>query len=153
MVVYAVSYPATDDWPTGIEGIRDASTHIQSVVAACPKAKVVLGGYSQGAAVAGFTTADTVPEGVDGVDVPRPMPPEVADHIAALVLFGKPNNRAMSFLGQPPVAIGPLYEAKTIELCVPEDAVCSEGLDFSAHNPDTYGALVDEGARYAASRL
>jgi hypothetical protein len=59
----------------------------------------------------------------------------------------------MNFLGQPSITIGPLYAGKTIQLCAPEDAVCSEGLDFAAHNPDSYGEMVDQGANYAASRL
>lgn len=154
MDVYAVNYPATNDWPTGVDGIRDAGTHIESTVAACPTTRIVLGGYSQGAAVMGFVTSSTVPDGVDGGAVPQPMPADVADHVAAVVLFATPNERAMSFLGQPPVVIGPLYTAKTIQLCAPEDAVCSEGLNFSAHNPDSYDdTVVDEGAAYAANRI
>lgn len=151
--VYPVNYPATNDWPTGIEGIRDASNHIQSTAAACPKTKIVLGGFSQGAAVMGFVTADNIPDGVDGADVPQPMPPEVADHVTAVVLLGTPNARAMNFLGQPPVVVGPLYASRTIQLCTPEDPVCSEGLNFSAHNPDAYDGVADEGAAYAANRL
>lgn len=153
MNVYAVNYPATNDWPTGIEGIRDAGSHIESTVAACPKTKIVLSGYSQGAAVMGFVTASAIPDGVDGADVPQPLPAAVADHVAAVVLFATPNERAMSFLGQPPVVIGPLYAAKTIQLCAPEDAVCSEGLNFAAHNPDSYDGMADEGAAYAANRI
>ena len=68
--------------------------------------------------------------------------------------FGLPNNRAMDFLGEPPVVIGPLYEAKTIKVCAPEDFVCSDGLNFAAHNPTAYdGSLTDQGAAFAASRL
>lgn len=151
--VYPVNYPATNDWPTGVQGIRDAASHIEATAATCPKTKMVLSGFSQGAAVMAFTTADTIPDGVDGTDVPRPMPPEMADHVAAVVLFGTPNERAMNFLGQPAVVIGPAYTAKTIQLCTPEDPVCSEGLNFSAHAPDAYGGIVDEGAAYAANRL
>jgi hypothetical protein len=153
LAVYPVNYPATDDWPTGVDGVRDASTHILSAVAACPETKLVLGGYSQGAAVMGFVTANVIPDGVDGEGVPQPMPPEVAEHVPAVVLFGTPNARAMNFLNQPPVVIGPLYAGKTIQLCAPEDAVCSEGLDFAAHNPSSYDEMVDQGATYAASRL
>lgn len=151
--VYAVDYPATNDWPTGVHGIRDAAGHIEATAAGCPKTKMVLSGFSQGAAVMGFTTANVIPDGVDGTDVPRPMPPEVADHVAAVVLFGTPNERTMNFLGQPAVVIGPAYTAKTIQLCAVEDPVCSEGLDFSAHAPGAYGGIADQGAAYAANRL
>ena len=151
--LYAVDYPATNDWPTGVQGIRDAADHIEATAATCPATKMVLGGFSQGAAVMGFATADVIPDGVDGADVPRPMPPEVADHVAAVVLFGTPNVRAMNFLGQPAVVIGPAYAGKTIQLCATEDPICSEGLNFSAHYPGAYDGVVDEGAAYAANRL
>ncbi len=152
--VYPVNYPASDEWATGVDGIRDAGAHVVSMAGNCPKTKMVLGGYSQGAAVMGFVTAAAVPDGVDPATVPKPMQPEVADHVASVVLFGMPNVRAMNFLGEPPVAIGPQYRAKTIKVCVPEDPVCSDGLNFAAH--DTYaedGAMVDQGAAFAANRL
>ncbi len=150
---YAVNYPATNDWPTGIDGIRDASAHIQSVAATCPNTRMVLGGFSQGAAVMGFVTSSAIPDGVDPAEVPQPMPPEVANHVAAVVLFGTPNERAMNFLGQPPVVVGSLYAGKTIQLCTPEDPVCSEGLNFAAHNTYAEDGMVDQGAAYAAHRL
>ena len=115
---------------------------------------MVLGGYSQGAAVMGFVTSAAVPDGVDPATVPKPLAPEVADHVAAVVLFGTPNVRAMNFLGQPPVAIGPTYQAKTIKVCAPEDPVCSDGANFAAH--DTYAddaSIVDQGAAFAANQI
>ncbi len=152
--VYAVNYPATNDWPTGIDGIRDAGGHVVSMAANCPNTKMVLGGYSQGAAMMGFVTSAAVPDGVDPATVPKPLQPQVADHVGAVVLFGEPNDRAMNFLGQPPVVIGPLYAAKTIELCVPNDPVCSDGLQFAAHNAAAHeDGLVDRGADFAAGHL
>jgi cutinase-like protein len=152
--VYPVNYPASDEWSTGLDGIRDAGAHVVSMAGSCPNTKMVLGGYSQGAAVMGFVTSAAVPDGVDPATVPKPLAPEVADHVAAVVLFGTPNRRAMNFLGEPPVVIGPTYQAKTIKVCAPEDPVCSDGLDFAAH--DSYaddGSIVDQGAAFAASRL
>ncbi|MCV7416400.1 cutinase family protein [Mycolicibacterium litorale] len=152
--VYPVNYPATDQWATGADGIRDASARILSTVETCPDTKIVLGGYSQGAAVAGFVTSAAVPSGVDPATVPKPLQPEVADHVAAVVLFGLPNVRAMNFLGEPPVEIGPLYASKTSTLCATEDPVCSDGLNFAMHTPSSYdGDLVSQGAAFAASQL
>lgn len=151
--VYGVNYPASDDWPTGIDGVRDAGAHVVSTAAACPRTKMVLGGYSQGAAVMGFVTSAAVPDGVDPASVPKPMGPEVADHVAAVVLFGTPNARAMNFLGEPPVVIGPLYAGKTIQLCVPNDPICSDGLEFAAHNATMYSDAIEQGADFAANRL
>ncbi len=152
--VYPVNYPASDKWDTGLDGIRDAGFHVESMAKDCPKTRMVLGGYSQGAAVMGFVTSAAIPDGVDPTTVPKPMQPDVADHVSSVVLFGMPNVRAMHFLGQPPVVIGPLYQAKTIKVCVPEDPVCSDGMNFAAH--DTYasgGGFVDQGAAFAASHL
>ncbi|OBI42302.1 cutinase [Mycobacterium kyorinense] len=152
--VYPVNYPASDEWATGVDGVRDAGAHIVSMTNTCPNTKMVLGGYSQGAAVMGFVTSPTVPDGVDPATVPKPLSPDVANHVAAVVLFGTPNVRAMSFLNEPPLTIGPLYQPKTLQLCVPEDPVCSDGMNFAAHN--TYvdeGNLINQGADFAASRL
>lgn len=152
--VYPVNYPASEQWDTGIDGIRDAGAHVVSTAANCPKTKMVLGGYSQGAAVMGFVTSPAVPDGIDPTTVPKPLQPEVADHVAAVVLFGMPNERAMGFLGEPPVVIGPTYQGKTIKLCVPDDPVCSNGMNFAAH--DDYaddGNLINQGATFASGRL
>lgn len=154
MGVYAVNYPASEEWATGVDGIRDAGAHVVSMANACPKTSMVLGGFSQGAAVMGFVTSAAVPAGIDPTTVPKPLDPDVAEHVSSVVLFGLPNVRAMEFLGQPPVAIGPQYQAKTIKICATDDPVCSEGMNFAAHN--TYaddGAMIDQGAAFAASRL
>lgn len=45
MDVYPVNYPASDQWDTGIDGIRDAGAHVQSTATNCPKTKMVLGGF------------------------------------------------------------------------------------------------------------
>ncbi|MCW2688539.1 MAG: Cutinase, partial [Mycobacterium sp.] len=89
--VYAVNYPASSDFANGIafastvvDGIRDAGAHVESMAANCPNTRMVLGGYSQGAVVAGFVTSAVVPDGVPASAVPAPMPPEVANHVAAV---------------------------------------------------------------------
>jgi cutinase-like protein len=152
--VYPVNYPATDNWDTGLDGIRDAGAHVVSMAGNCPQTKMVLGGYSQGAGVMGFVTSAAVPDGIDPATVPKPLQPEVADHVAAVVLFGMPNARAMNFIGEPPIVIGPAYQAKTIKVCATGDPVCSEGMNFVAH--DAYaddGNMIEQGADFAASRL
>lgn len=123
--VYPVNYPATTDFPTAADGISDAGAHVQQMATNCPRTKMVLGGYSQGAAVMGFVTESAVPDGVQLVQSLQPMPAAVANHVAAVALFGKPSAQFMSIINEPPVTIGPLYAAKTIELCVPGDPICS----------------------------
>ena len=152
MGVYGVNYPATADFPTALTGIEDASNHIEHTALTCPNTKMVLGGFSQGAAVMGFVTAAAIPEGAPA-DTPQPMPPDVANHVAAVVLFGKPSNRFMNQFGQPTIVIGPLYVPKTTELCAPGDPVCSDGGDFAAHNSYVDDGMVDQAATFAASRV
>ena len=156
--VYAVNYPASDQWSTGLDGIRDAGSHVINEAKTCPNTKMVLGGFSQGAAVAGFTTSsavpDSIPQDVDPATIPKPLDPALASHVAAVVLFGTPNVRAMNFLGQPQLVIGPLYQSKTIQVCAVEDPVCSDGMNFSAHNSYVDdGSAMGQGVDFAAARL
>jgi cutinase len=151
--VYAVDYPASPDFPTAVDGIRDAGNHVESMAASCPKTKMVLGGYSQGAAVMGFVTSAAIPDGVDAADVPKPMPPDVANHVAAVTLFGTPSQRFMDRVGAPPVVIGPLYQPKTLELCANDDPVCSDGGDWAAHAAYVDDGMVDQAASFAVSHL
>jgi hypothetical protein len=152
--VYGVDYPATMAFSTAVQGIADARSHILATATACPATKLVLGGFSQGAAVMGFVTASAVPDGVSQTDVPAPMPPEIADHVAAVTLFGKPSARFMNVIKDPDVEVGPSYTAKAIDLCVDNDLVCDpHGKSFAAHNTYEEAGLVDQGATFAVQRL
>lgn len=151
--VYPVNYPASSDFPTAIDGINDAATHVESMVATCPKTKMVLGGYSQGAAVMGFVTANKVPDGAHPMEIPQPMPPEVADHVAAVALFGKPSEQFMNAINEPPVTIGPLYTAKTIDSCVSNDPICAGSGDFAAHGQYVEAGMVEQAVDFAATRI
>jgi cutinase len=153
MDVYPINYPASQEWQTGLDGIRDAGTHVESMAASCPQTKMVLSGYSQGAAVMGFVTSAAVPDGVDPATVPKPLAPDVANHVAAVALFGKPSGQFMSIINEPPVTVGPLYAPKTIDLCVPNDPVCSGSGFPAAHRQYVDVGMVDQAADFAASRL
>ncbi len=151
---YAVDYPATMDFPTAVDGISDARAHILATATNCPRTKMVLGGFSQGAAIAGFVTASVIPDGVHAADVPTPLPPAISDHVAAVALFGKPSTRFMKAISEPPITIGTLYTAKTIDLCVDNDLVCAaNGRSFSAHNQYEEAGMVDRGATFVANQL
>ena len=152
MGVYAVNYPASSDFPTALLGIQDARDHVTQMAATCPQTKEVLGGFSQGAAVMGFVTSAAVPDGAPS-DVPQPMPPEVANHVAAVTLFGTPSTRFMTQFGQPTIVIGPPYVAKTTEYCAEGDPVCGDGGEFGAHNAYVDNGMIDQAASFAASRL
>ena len=116
---YAVVYPASTNFPTAVDGIRDAANHIESMAVTCPDTKMILGGYSQGAAVMGFVTANAVPGGVDPAEVPKPMPASVADHVAAVALLGTPDTKFMDMIGQPPVTVGPSMRASRFNCARP----------------------------------
>src|SRR6476646_6057949 len=155
--VYAVNYPASLDFGRAADGIVDAGNKIQSIAASCPTTNIVLGGYSQGAAVAGYTTADAVPEGFtlpDGLS--GPMPASIASHVSALVLFGTPTPGILHLLdgNAPAINIGQLYAAKTLQLCVPGDPICFPGcLDRSAHSSYKSNGMADQAADFAARQL
>jgi hypothetical protein len=56
-VVDGVEYPASYDFLHAIDGVNDAAAFIQNMAESCPQTKMVLGGYSQGAAVVDILTA------------------------------------------------------------------------------------------------
>jgi cutinase len=113
---------------------------------------MVLGGFSQGAAVKGFVTSAAIPDAAHA-DAPKLMSPDVANHVAAVALFGTPSNRFMNQIGAPPIAIGPLYIPKTTQLCAAGDPVCSDGGDWAAHNSYTNDGMVDGAASFVAGHL
>jgi cutinase len=154
--VYPVNYPASLDFSTAADGFIDASNKIRDVATTCPNTKMVLGGYSQGAAVVAYTTEDAVPSGYAMPAGIGPMPPEVANHVAAVALFGKPSSGflQMIYTGAPPITVGHLYAEKTTDLCIPEDSVCAPGgNDNAAHNLYPVNGMADQAADFAARRL
>ncbi|WP_413468037.1 cutinase family protein [Mycobacterium sp. RTGN4] len=161
--VYPVNYAAAADFSdtmqfalTVIDGIRDATNRIEATVSDCPNTRIVLGGFSQGAAVAAFVTAADVPAGVPAFLVPPPMPPEVANHVAAVALFGTPSNRFLSDSGAPVITIGPLYVPKTTELCAQGDTICNgapPGPPTAAHGSYVANGLTAQAASFAVGRL
>jgi cutinase len=155
--VYGVNYPASLNFGQATEGIADASNRIQAIAASCPNTKIVLGGYSQGAAVAGYTTTDAVPAGVDlPAGITGPMPPAIAQHVAAVVMFGTPDSWFLNLVDRsaPPITVGRLYTSKTIQLCATGDPVCFPGgLDRSAHSSYKDNGMADRAADFVARRL
>lgn len=163
VAVYPVNYPASSDFvdrtafaSTVVDGIRDAGAHVQATAANCPNTRVVVGGYSQGAVVAGFVTAAQVPPGIQVSFAPDPLPPEVADHVAAVTLFGKPSGEFLSQYDAPAIVIGPLYAAKTIDLCADGDTICNGapgGGPTAAHILYGVNGMTNQAATFAAGRI
>src|ERR1700761_2555519 len=164
--VYPVNYEASSDFgdriqfaQSVVDGIKDAGNHIEATAANCPKTRIVLGGYSQGAAVAGFVTSASIPSGIPAeymAFLPKPMPPEIANHVAAVTLFGKPSAQWLQNYGAPAVVIGPLYAPKTDDLCADGDTICNGdpgGLPSFAHASYPVNGMTQQAADFAARHL
>jgi cutinase len=155
--VYPVNYPASLDFATAADGVIDASNKVRDITTSCPNTKTVLGGYSQGAAVIAYITADAIPAGfIPPAGITGPMPPDVAKHVAAVALFGKPSNGFLNRIdtNAPPITIGHLYSANTIDLCIPGDPVCSpDGNDNGAHVLYAVNGMAGQAADFAVRRL
>lgn len=154
---YGVNYPASLDFGQAVDGIADASNRIESIANQCPSTKIVLGGYSQGAAVAGYTTSSVVPAGVIlPAGLSGPMPASVASHVAAVALFGTPDPWFLGLADRsaPPITIGDLYAAKTAQFCAAGDPVCFPGgLDRSAHSSYKSNGMADQAADFVVGKL
>jgi cutinase len=155
--VYGVDYPASLDFGQAVTGIADAVNKIQSIAAQCPSTKIVLGGYSQGAAVASYTTSSVVPPGYAlPAGLSGPMPTSVASHVAAVALFGTPDDWFLGLADRtaPPITIGNLYAGKTIQLCATGDPVCFPGgLDRSAHSSYKSNGMAEQAADFVVGKL
>lgn len=141
---YAVNYPANKDFLAAADGANDASNHVQQMAGNCPKTKMVLGGYSQGAAVIDIVTAAPLP----GLGFQKPLPAAAAAHVAAVALFGNPSARAGGLMS----ALTPDFDGKTIDLCNTGDPICSGGGKWSAHLGYVPG-LTNQAATFVASRV
>ncbi|WP_414686030.1 cutinase family protein [Mycobacterium sp.] len=141
---YGVNYPANKDFLAATDGADDASNHVQQMANNCPKTKMVLGGYSQGAAVIDIVTAAPLP----GLGFHQPLPAVAADHVAAVALFGNPSARAGGLMS----ALTPDFDGKTIDLCNTGDPICSNGNKWSAHLGYVPG-LTNQAASFVAGRV
>lgn len=137
---YAVKYPASWDFLGVATGANDASARVQATAASCPKTKIVLGGYSQGAAVMDVVTTSPIA----GLGFTNPMPKAMTDHVRAVAVFGNPSAR----LGQPLTTLSPLYGAKTADMCNTNDPICSLGKDFTSHTSYQQSGLVKRAAQW-----
>lgn len=141
---YGVNYPANGDFLAAADGANDASDHIQQMASACRATRLVLGGYSQGAAVIDIVTAAPLP----GLGFTQPLPPAADDHIAAIALFGNPSGRAGGLMS----ALTPQFGSKTINLCNNGDPICSDGNRWRAHLGYVPG-MTNQAARFVASTI
>lgn len=138
---YAVVYAATFDFLAAAGGANDASAHVQYMMANCPGTRLVLGGYSQGAAVIDVIAAVPFP----AVGFTNPLPPNAPDFVAAIALFGNPTTKVGL-----PITASPVWGSRSIDLCNGADPVCSSGDDIAAHSNYGPAGFTDQAAAFVA---
>jgi cutinase len=147
--VYAVVYPADNQVDVGA---NDMSAHVQYMMNNCPDTRLVLGGYSLGAAVTDVVLA--VPFNFFGFT--NPLPPGADQHIAAVALFGN----GSAWVG-PITNFDPLYAERTIDLCHGADPICNPADpdtwqdNWPAHLANAYiqAGMPNQAADFVAGRL
>ncbi len=147
--LYAVNYPADSEIDIGA---NDMSRRIQNTIATCPSTRLVLGGYSLGAAVTDVVLA--VPVSV--FTFKNPLPDSAQQHITAVALFGN----GFQWVG-PITAFNALYRDRTIELCHGDDPICNptDPNNWESYWPDHLAAAyikagtVNQAADFVAGRL
>jgi cutinase len=143
--IYAVNYPASYDFLAAADGATDATNRIAEIAATCPNTRVVLGGYSQGAAVVDMLLG-IPPLGAKVGDVGSapPLPQSLAGQVAAVAAFGNPATK----FGTPVSAALPPLAGKGIDLCADGDPICSQGRNPFAHTSYEKTPMVGEAAGF-----
>ena len=126
---YGVNYPATYDFLTAADGAVDATNYLTALVAQCPSTKIVLGGYSQGAAVIDML-AGIPPLGnkIGEIGSAPPLPLDLDSRVAAVAVFGNPSTKFSI-----PIT-NSVFGGRAIDLCTDGDPICSRGRNPFAHS-------------------
>ncbi|SRX80419.1 putative cutinase cut2 [Mycolicibacterium parafortuitum] len=148
--LYAVKYPADTEVDIGA---NDMSQRIQYMAANCPDTRLVLGGYSLGAAVTDVVIA--VPIAAFGFK--SPLPDGVDRHIAAVALFGN----GSQWVGPIANFTNPALRDRIVELCHGDDPICNPTAPenwqdyWPAHLAPAYigAGMVNQAADFIVGRL
>jgi cutinase len=146
---YGVIYPASYDFLYSGDGAVDATNRIALMAQQCPNTRIVLGGYSQGAAVVDLL-AGVPPLGnrIGDVGLAPPLPGGLNGNVAAVAVFGNPSAK----FGVPVSARGS-FAGKAVDLCADGDPICSDGRNPFAHTHYESSPLVGQAAGFAAGRV
>jgi len=146
---YAVNYPADTQID---QGANDISQHVQKMINNCPNTRIVLGGYSLGAAATDVVLA----VGSQMWGFTNPLPPGADQHIAGVALFGN----GTQWVG-PITNFSPIYNDRTIELCHGDDPVCNPAdphtweANWPQHQATAYisSGMVNQAADFVTGKL
>ena len=145
---YAVNYPASYDFLAAADGADDAENRVQLMSTQCPSTKLVLGGYSQGAAVIDML-AGVPPLGnkIGDIGSAAPLPASLQSNIAAVAVFGNPATKFSNPL------TSSVFGGRAIDLCKDGDPICSGGRNPFAHNDYVSAGMVQQAANFVAGRV
>jgi cutinase len=145
LTTYAVNYPASYDFLQAADGAADATNRISTMASTCPSTKLVVGGYSQGAAVVDML-AGIPPLGnkIGEVGSGPPLPTNLVPYVAAVAVFGNPATKFSN-----PITSS-VFGGKAIDLCKDGDPICSRGRNPFAHSDYVSTGLTQQAANYVA---
>lgn len=142
---YAVNYPATYDFMAAADGATDATNHIAAMAESCPSTRIVLGGYSQGAAVVDMLLGiPPLGNRVGDIGSAPPLPGNLSGNIAAVAVFGNPSAK----FGIP--VTSSRFGGRAIDMCSDGDPICSDGRNPFAHTHYESSAFIPQAAGFIA---
>ncbi|WP_048630823.1 cutinase family protein [Mycolicibacterium aurum] len=146
---YGVNYPASYDFLFTADGAADATGRIALMAAQCPGTRIVLGGYSQGAAVVDML-AGVPPLGnrIGDIGSAPPLPGGLTGNVAAVAVFGNPSAKFGS-----PLSRSGSFAGKALDLCADGDPICSDGRNPFAHTHYESSPFIGQAAGFAAGRV
>jgi cutinase len=145
LTTYAVNYPASYDFLAAADGAADATNYISALTQQCPATRIVLGGYSQGAAVVDML-AGVPPLGnkIGEIGSAPPLPGSLVPYITAVAVFGNPATKFSN-----PITSS-VFGGKAIDLCKDGDPICSRGRNPFAHSDYVSAGLAQQAANFVA---
>lgn len=142
---YGVNYPASYDFLAAADGAADATNYISALAQQCPSTRIVLGGYSQGAAVVDML-AGIPPLGnkIGEIGSAPPLPGDLVPYVAAVAVFGNPSAKFSN-----PITSS-VFGGRAIDLCKDGDPICSRGRNPFAHSDYVTAGLANQAANFVA---